>query len=79
VDPSLIIIGLAMIVAPAILGFQIGSHKDRDSGLALGLFLSWLGVLILRLLPPGGKRCPECAEQVKRSACVCKHCGYRFA
>jgi Uncharacterised protein family UPF0547 len=24
------------------------------------------------------KRCPDCAEQVKAEAHVCRHCGYRF-
>jgi hypothetical protein len=26
----------------------------------------------------GLKRCPDCAEDVKLEARVCKHCGYRF-
>ena len=27
----------------------------------------------------GTKRCPDCAEQVKEAARVCRFCGYRFA
>jgi Uncharacterised protein family UPF0547 len=26
----------------------------------------------------GSKLCPDCAEEVKVAANVCKHCGYRF-
>jgi hypothetical protein len=26
----------------------------------------------------GGKTCPDCAEEVKAKAKVCKHCGYGF-
>jgi hypothetical protein len=26
----------------------------------------------------GGKTCPDCAEEVKVKAKVCKHCAYRF-
>jgi hypothetical protein len=25
------------------------------------------------------KRCPQCAETIKKAAHVCKHCGYRFS
>jgi hypothetical protein len=59
-----------------------------DSSLELGL----LGVVIV-VLPliavglrgsglgrrvRGSKLCPDCAEEVKGAAKVCKHCGYRF-
>jgi len=37
----------------------------------------------VRLLSEGGimadeKKCPECAELIKKDAKVCKHCGYRY-
>ena len=71
-----LIFGIVIVwVIPAILGFQIGSAKERDSGLALGLLLSWVGVVTLLLLPAGGQSCPFCAEKVRTSATACRHCG----
>lgn len=73
---ALIIFGLLL---PAGIGYTIGRGRDRGGlGFALGLLLSWLGVVIALLLTTGGARCPACAEHVKREATVCKHCGTEF-
>jgi hypothetical protein len=37
--------------------------------------LVWLGLFVASVRP---KRCPDCAERVRRSAIDCPHCGYRF-
>ena len=41
-----------------------------------------LGVLIVRSLtrtgPAKEKTCPQCAEQIKEAALVCRFCGYEF-
>jgi hypothetical protein len=37
--------------------------------------LLWLALLVATLQ---GKRCPDCAERVRRSTIDCPHCGYRF-
>ncbi len=72
------VVGLVLLagifVAPIYVGYRLG--QDRGSpilGLVLGLLLSWLGVLIVALLPRKG-RCPWCAEPVQREAVVCPHC-----
>jgi hypothetical protein len=36
---------------------------------------AWLGLLALSA---SGKRCPDCAERVRRDAIDCPHCGYQF-
>jgi hypothetical protein len=66
-------------IVPVFVAYSMGKAKARD-GLMYGLFLGWLGVLILALLParPLGDTgtCPYCAEEVKLSASVCKHCRH---
>lgn len=73
----------------AVLGGMIGSSKGRGgAGVALGLLLGPIGVLIVAFLPAntakaeekaisegGMRKCPFCAELVKAEALVCKHCG----
>ena len=36
------------------------------------------GELKTRRVPEGMKKCPECAELVKKDARVCRFCGYEF-
>ena len=73
----------------AVLGGMVGSSKGRGgAGVALGLLLGPIGVLIVAFLPAntakaeekalsegGMRKCPFCAELVKAEAVVCKHCG----
>jgi len=67
-----------------VLSAIVANSKGRSSfiwfimGLLLGPFS-----LLVALLPPiertgVTKKCPDCAEIVKREANVCKHCGKRF-
>jgi hypothetical protein len=36
-------------------------------------------VLILMRREPGDTRCPFCAERIKKTATLCKHCGRELA
>ncbi len=72
-------------IAPIFVGHAIGKPKLR-AGWAWGLFLGWLGVIIVALLSPARdiaaevqaarmlRECPSCREQMRRDASVCPHC-----
>src|SRR5579875_3851878 len=64
-------------IIPIPIAISQGRSKDR-AGLAYGLFLGWIGVIILAFLPPrqGDKfvECPFCKESIRRDAVVCSHC-----
>lgn len=49
---------LVVFVIPATLGYRLGLRRQHEvMGLVLGLVLSWVGVLIVALLPrPGANR-----------------------
>jgi hypothetical protein len=68
---------IVLWVIPIFVAIPQGRAKDR-AGLAYGLFLGWIGVVILAFLPPRmGDRfveCPFCKERVRRDARVCAHC-----
>ena len=77
---------LVLWVVPIIVGISLGSRKGRGGlGFALGIFLGWLGVLIIALTSPTaearriealsyGFACPFCQEIVRQGATVCPHC-----
>lgn len=52
IGPLELIVLAALIVAPAVIGYRLGLRRGHEvMGLVLGLILSWLGVLIVALLP----------------------------
>ena len=58
-----------------LIGGLIGAVKQRPlAGVIYALLLGPVGWLIVAIVPGGGKKCPRCAEVVKREAQVCKHC-----
>lgn len=63
----------------ALVGMAIGIRKGMHPAVA------FIGSLLLGILAPlmvfvttTVKKCPQCTEQVKKNALVCKHCGYKF-
>jgi Zn finger protein HypA/HybF involved in hydrogenase expression len=34
-----------------------------------------VGAIFLLVMGPEGRKCPKCAEMVKKTASICKHCG----
>jgi hypothetical protein len=74
---------LSLIVTSAILGY-----KGQRSWLAVALSLALgpVGIVAALMVPdkrpvaaPQWKRCPFCAETIRREAMVCKHCGRDLA
>jgi hypothetical protein len=86
VNGGLILGAIILWVVPIFVTVSMGRAKNRE-GWAYGVFLGWLGVIILALLPPLAfasdvhetKRCPDCDEAIRENANVCRFCGYRFS
>lgn len=74
---GLLIGAVVLWVIPIFVAVSQGRAKDR-AGLAYGLFLGWLGVIILAVLPSRRGNlygeCPHCREDIRLDASVCPHC-----
>lgn len=62
-----------------LIGFAIGLKKGLNPALAIlgGILLGPLSILMI-FVSKEVKKCPKCAENIKKEAKVCKHCGYSF-
>jgi hypothetical protein len=64
-------------------GFLIGKIKGRPGlGLALGLFLGFLGWILITIIPgesrtkevPASRLCPKCRRVIRKGTLKCQHC-----
>jgi len=84
---------IAIWLLCGILGAVIASSKGGSgvAGFLVGFLLGPIGVIITlfmgnaarkeaaELAEGSAKKCPHCAELIKREAVVCKHCGRDIA
>lgn len=84
----LIMFVIVFWIVPIFLAANIWENKGggKGAGVALGLFLGWLGVLIAAIASPSGgggssrvpvansRECPHCKSRIRRDASVCPHC-----
>ena len=58
------------------IGFAVGKSRGRGPlGFLLGTFFGPLGWIVVLLLAPEGRKCPECLGIVPGQARRCQHCG----
>lgn len=73
-----LVVAVVFWIIPIFVAHGRGKAKHR-AGVAYGLFLGWIGVLILAVLPPlvdheNYGECPHCKEDIRLDASVCPHC-----
>ncbi len=81
-----LLFALFMWLAPIWICVHVGNTKGHTLlGWVVGLFLGWIGVIIMLLVAPSfevqrqeqlaaGFPCPFCQEPVRYGAIVCPHC-----
>lgn len=87
-----ILFGIGLRVLFAVLSYKIGKRKGQElTGLLLGIFLGWIGLIIVAVLPDesrpaytsqstsevqGTRVCRHCSRQVADNARFCPYCGH---
>ncbi|MEF3696432.1 zinc ribbon domain-containing protein [Desulfolutivibrio sp.] len=77
---------LVLWIGCGIAAAVVASNKGMNTAgwFVLGFFFGPIALIVALVLPKAGagageKKCPYCAEYVKREAIICKHCGRNIA